>query len=112
LTEVQSPFDRMDNPIVLAMCLTSRHDFGLERDPADIYSLTCGMTPDQRKALYRDMYQLWEFHFKPHSDKMEKELDQLVDENTKLREDNEKLLRELRDERDKVSRYQNNGNFY
>lgn len=112
MTAVRSPFEAMDNPIVLAMCMTYRHDFGLTRDPVDIYSLSCGMTPDEQKALYRDMYQLWEHNIKPRTDKMETELDQLVDDNTKLREENEKLLRELQHERDKVTQYQNNGKFY
>ena len=111
MNNIQSPWDKMDNPIVLGMCMTYRHDFGLERE-TDEQTLGCGMTLAQRKSLYRDMYQLWDHNIKPHTDKMEKELDQLIDENVQLCKQNEKLLSELHAEQDKVVRYQNNGNFY
>lgn len=46
-----------------SMCLTWRHDFGLERDGDD--ALCCGMTPVEREALRRNMAQIYEHHVSP-----------------------------------------------
>jgi hypothetical protein len=82
----------MNNKIVLGMCLTSRHDFGL-------------MSETDAQFLYKEMYQLYEHNVKPVIEKLESELDEMTDQI-------EALQRELRCERDKVQTYQNNGHFY
>jgi hypothetical protein len=82
----------MNNKIVLGMCLTSRHDFGL-------------MSEADAQFLYKEMYQLYEHNVKPVIEKLESELDEMTDQI-------EALQRELRCERDKVQTYQNNGHFY
>lgn len=49
--------------IINSMCLTWRHDFGLDkRHDAFGYS---GMTPDERDALRRRMAQLFDHHIAP-----------------------------------------------
>jgi hypothetical protein len=40
----------------MATCL--RHDFGLDRDPDQ--AIGCGLTPDERASLLRDMRKLYE----------------------------------------------------
>ena len=63
--------------IINSMCLTWRHDFGLDkRHDAFGYS---GMTPDERDALRRRMAQLFEHHIAP-----------LIAENERLREEHDK----------------------
>lgn len=41
------------------MCLTVRHDFGLDRSEG---SLSCGMTEKEREFLHKDMSQLYDHH--------------------------------------------------
>ena len=46
--------------VVDAMCMTWRHDFGLERKEDELGS--CGMTDGERDALRRQMGQLYDHH--------------------------------------------------
>jgi hypothetical protein len=50
--------------IVEAMCLTWRHDFGLERINDD-FTVGCGMSDGERDFLRREMGQLFDHHFAP-----------------------------------------------
>lgn len=50
--------------IIEAMCLTWRHDFGLERINDDL-SVGCGMSDGERDFLRREMGQLFDHHFAP-----------------------------------------------
>ena len=50
--------------IIEAMCLTWRHDFGLERIN-DALSVGCGMSDGERDFLRREMGQLFDHHFAP-----------------------------------------------
>ena len=44
--------------IIYSMCLTKRHDFGLDRHPGDV--LTSGMTETERTALWNEMAQIFD----------------------------------------------------
>lgn len=46
--------------IIVGMCYTMRHDFGLEKEVGDI--LGSGMTAIDRRALRRDMITLFDHH--------------------------------------------------
>lgn len=46
--------------IVTDMCFTFRHDYGLHRCETEV--LTCGMTEQERSALYNRMSQLYDHH--------------------------------------------------
>jgi len=50
--------------IIHEMCLTYRHDYGLDRDPADP-PWCAGMTPDERAGLYRTMAQIYDNNIAP-----------------------------------------------
>ncbi|MFM0432360.1 hypothetical protein PQQ75_25340 [Paraburkholderia aspalathi] len=50
--------------IIEAMCLTWRHDFGLERINDD-FTVGCGMSDGERDFLRREMGQLFDHHFAP-----------------------------------------------
>jgi hypothetical protein len=47
-----------------AMCLTWRHDFGLDRINDD-FTVGCGMSDGERDFLRREMGQLFDHHFAP-----------------------------------------------
>ena len=47
--------------VVDAMCMTWRHDFGLDRKDDELGS--CGMADAERDALRRQMGQLYDHHF-------------------------------------------------
>jgi hypothetical protein len=96
------------NKIVNGMCLTSRHDFGLDKAEG---SLSSGMTEQERDVLYRQMYQLYYHNVLPVIGALEYELDGMTDEIATLKAENTKLLSELRHERDVILRMQNNGQF-
>ena len=49
--------------VVDAMCVTWRHDFGLDRKDDELGS--CGMTDTERDALRRQMGQLYDHHISP-----------------------------------------------
>lgn len=50
--------------IIMDMCVTYRHDFGLTRDPSDP-TWVAGMTPDERKGLIATMTQIFENNIEP-----------------------------------------------
>lgn len=50
--------------IIEAMCITWRHDFGLDRIN-DALSVGCGMSDGERDFLRREMGQLFDHHFAP-----------------------------------------------
>jgi hypothetical protein len=53
--------------IIMDMCYTYRHDYGLDKDPNDPSWLS-GMTPDERKGLYETMAQIYDNDIKPIMD--------------------------------------------
>lgn len=99
----------MNNPIVLGMCMTMRHDWGLDKRPGD---LTSGMHQAERERLYDEMYQLYEHNVMPHLVKLNETGETMATEIETLRAENARLMSELRFARDQVQTYQNNGNFY
>ena len=46
------------------MCMTYRHDYGLDKSPDDP-SWCAGMTPDERKGLYLTMSQIYDNNIAP-----------------------------------------------
>ena len=49
------------------MCLTYRHDYGLEISEDDrMYTLMSGMTKTEREGLYRDMAQIFDNDIVPY----------------------------------------------
>ena len=53
--------------IILSMCYTWRHDYGLDKSEDDLnLYLSAGMTPDERKALWNSMAQLFDNNIAPH----------------------------------------------
>ena len=50
--------------IITDMCMTYRHDYGLDKLPGDP-PWTAGMTPDERKGLYTTMSQIYEHNTEP-----------------------------------------------
>ena len=59
----QSKIDSERARVVDAMCMTWRHDFGLDRKDDELGS--CGMTDTERDALCRQMGQLYDHHIAP-----------------------------------------------
>ena len=51
--------------IITSMCMTYRHDYGLDKHPDDA-SFVSGMTGSQRKALWNDMAQIFDNDIWPH----------------------------------------------
>jgi len=52
--------------IINNMCMTYRHDYGLEISEDDkMYTLSSGMTRAEREALFRDMKQIFENDIMP-----------------------------------------------
>ena len=53
--------------VINNMCLTYRHDFGLEISEDDrMYTLTSGMTKREREALYNTMAQIFDNDIAPY----------------------------------------------
>lgn len=51
------------------MCLTFRHDYGLEISEDDkMYTLGTGMTKRERETLHRDMAQIFDNDIAPYMD--------------------------------------------
>lgn len=50
--------------IINDMCMTYRHDYGLDKLPGDP-PWTAGMTPEERKGLYATMSQIYEHNIEP-----------------------------------------------
>jgi len=51
--------------IITSMCLTLRHDFGLNKD-IDPAPWESGMSPDERKFLWDSMAQVFDNDIAPH----------------------------------------------
>lgn len=56
--------------IIIDMCYTYRHDYGLTKHPEDP-SWVAGMTDEERLGLYKTMEQLYEHHIKPVKEQLE-----------------------------------------
>jgi hypothetical protein len=54
--------------IINSMCITSRHDYGLDRSPDETvgYPFSSGMTEVERAALRADMEQLFDNCIAPY----------------------------------------------
>ena len=53
--------------VINNMCMTYRHDFGLEISEDDrMYTLTSGMTKREREALYNTMAQIFDNDIAPY----------------------------------------------
>lgn len=50
--------------IIMDMCITYRHDFGLTRDPSDP-PWVAGMTSEERKGLIATMTQIFNNNIEP-----------------------------------------------
>ena len=62
LQKMNSNYDKQK--IIIDMCVTYRHDFGLTRDPSDP-PWVAGMTPEERKGLIATMTQIFENNIEP-----------------------------------------------
>ena len=51
--------------IITSMCLTYRHDYGLDKHPDD-GPFVAGMTGSQRTALWKQMAQIFDNNIWPH----------------------------------------------
>lgn len=51
--------------IITSMCLTYRHDYGLDRHPDDA-AFVAGMTGSERKELWNKMAQIFDNNIWPH----------------------------------------------
>ena len=51
--------------IITNMCMTYRHDYGLDRLPTD-FPFTAGMLDSERKALWNQMAQIFDNDIWPH----------------------------------------------
>lgn len=51
--------------IITSMCITYRHDYGLDRHPDDA-AFVAGMTGSERKALWNQMAQIFDNNIWPH----------------------------------------------
>jgi len=51
--------------IIKSMCMTYRHDYGLDRHPDDA-PFVAGMTGSERKALWNQMAQIFDNDIWPH----------------------------------------------
>jgi len=55
---------RSKEEIINDMCMTYRHDYGLDKSPDDP-SWCAGMTPEERRGLYNTMRQIYENNIEP-----------------------------------------------
>jgi hypothetical protein len=53
--------------IITDMCMTYRHDYGLDKLPSDP-PWTAGMTPEERKGLWDTMAQIFDNDIQPIMD--------------------------------------------
>jgi hypothetical protein len=51
--------------IITSMCMTYRHDYGLDKHPDDA-AFVAGMTSSQRKALWNQMAQIFDNDIWPY----------------------------------------------
>jgi hypothetical protein len=64
------------NEIINNMCMTFRHDYGIEISEEDkMYTLSSGMTRREREALFRDMKQVFDNDILPIFEKYNIKLD-------------------------------------
>lgn len=54
--------------IIISMCLTYRHDFGLVKSTGESgpWPFPAGMTDEEKKALYRQMAQIFDNDIAPY----------------------------------------------
>lgn len=54
--------------IIVSMCMTYRHDFGLVRNTGQLgpYPFPSGMTDQEKEALYRQMSQIFDNDIAPY----------------------------------------------
>ena len=54
--------------IIISMCLTYRHDFGLVRNTGESgpYPFPSGMTDQEKESLYRQMAQIFDNCIQPY----------------------------------------------
>lgn len=54
--------------IIYGMCMTFRHDYGLDKPEGDNFAskLSSGMTQTQRESLWRQMAQIFDNDILPH----------------------------------------------
>lgn len=62
--------------MVDSMCLTMRHDFGLDKTTSD-FGFSSGMTAGERQQLWDQMGKLFDHHFAPALAAITAERDQL-----------------------------------
>jgi hypothetical protein len=51
--------------IITSMCYTYRHDYGLDKREEDGMIFGCGMTDNERKALWNQMAQIYDNDISP-----------------------------------------------
>lgn len=51
--------------IVLDMCMTWRHDYGLEKESLEVDAISSGITRREREHLHRAMSQLFDLVIRP-----------------------------------------------
>ena len=59
--------------VILSMCMTYRHDFGLDRKPDDA-PWCSGMTSQEREGLIRTMTQIYNNDIAPYMDFKKKDV--------------------------------------
>ena len=54
--------------IIISMCMTTRHDFGLVRNTGEPgpYPFPSGMTDQEKESLYRQMAQIFDNCIQPY----------------------------------------------
>ena len=54
--------------IIIGMCMTTRHDFGLVRNTGESgpYPFPSGMTDQEKESLYRQMAQIFDNDIAPY----------------------------------------------
>ena len=54
--------------IIISMCMTTRHDFGLVRNTGESgpYPFPSGMTDQEKESLYRQMAQIFDNCIQPY----------------------------------------------
>ncbi|WP_236233668.1 hypothetical protein [Pseudomonas tohonis] len=85
------------NQIILDMCMTHRHDFGLDAKESESTFPSSGMTEQQRAALHRDMEQLYEHHFEKVINAQAARIAELERECERLRKDVDKRIKQGQD---------------
>ena len=81
--------------IIYGMCMTFRHDYGLDKPEGDDFAskLGSGMTQEQREFLWKQMAQIFDNNIAPHMKFVRPRLTK--EERIAKREDRRKLNRHL-----------------